>query len=160
MLTVFDLPVSQPPRLLYQVRLLVGRHQPDRVHLQGRLEALHQLGQRCVRTPRLARVSLSEKSLLSPAFLLTVLCTRRFIDATPSAELEPITEDYVQSDEVDMGMTYQELSVYGRLRKQQKMGPYSMFVKLTSEWGTRLSPVEVGFSFARLCSLAVLSTRN
>lgn len=42
-----------------------------------------------------------------------------------------------------MGMTYQELSVYGRLRKQEKMGPYSMFVKLTSEWGSRLSPVEV-----------------
>lgn len=61
-----------------------------------------------------------------------------------------------------MGMTYQELSVYGRLRKQQKMGPYSMFVKLTSEWGTRLSPVEVGFLFscsARLCSRC-LSTRD
>lgn len=45
-----------------------------------------------------------------------------------------------------MGMTYAELSVYGRLRKQEKMGPYSMFVKLTTEWGSRLSPTEV-----RLC---------
>lgn len=42
-----------------------------------------------------------------------------------------------------MGMTYQELSAYGRLRKQEKRGPYSMYIKLTSEWGTRLSPTEV-----------------
>lgn len=35
----------------------------------------------------------------------------------PTAELEPLREDYVQSDEADMGMTYEELSVYGRLRK-------------------------------------------
>ncbi|EOD49513.1 putative glutamine-dependent nad(+) synthetase protein [Neofusicoccum parvum UCRNP2] len=40
-----------------------------------------------------------------------------FINATPTAELEPITKDYVQSDEADMGMTYDELSVFGRLRK-------------------------------------------
>ncbi|BGP56681.1 hypothetical protein JCM8202_001299 [Rhodotorula sphaerocarpa] len=66
-----------------------------------------------------------------------------FLDATPTAELEPTTEDYVQSDEIDMGMTYQELSAYGRLRKQEKRGPYSMFIKLTSEWGTRLSPTEI-----------------
>jgi NAD+ synthase (glutamine-hydrolysing) len=63
----------------------------------------------------------------------------------PSAELIPIGEDNaVQSDEVEMGMTYDELSVYGRLRKVEKCGPYSMFGKLVQEWGTRLSPVEVG----------------
>jgi len=74
-----------------------------------------------------------------------------FIDAPPTAELEPITDDYTQSDEVvsvtssngysaipsitfmslsdivqDMGMSYNELSVYGRLRKVEKLGPYSM----------------------------------
>ncbi len=37
--------------------------------------------------------------------------------AKPTAELEPITENYVQEDEVDMGMSYDELSVFGRLRK-------------------------------------------
>ena len=42
------------------------------------------------------------------------------VKATPTAELEPTTENYVQSDEVDMGMTYQELSVFGRLRKIQR----------------------------------------
>ncbi|MCI28499.1 glutamine-dependent NAD(+) synthetase-like, partial [Trifolium medium] len=30
-------------------------------------------------------------------------------------------------DEVDMGMTYSELSVYGRLRKIFRRGPVSMF---------------------------------
>lgn len=32
-----------------------------------------------------------------------------------------------QLDEVDMGMTYEELSVYGRLRKIFRCGPVSMF---------------------------------
>ena len=75
-----------------------------------------------------------------------------FIDAPPTAELEPITDDYTQSDEVvsaktlstlykspfrslvwacltkfkDMGMSYNELSMYGRLRKVDKLGPYGM----------------------------------
>ena len=33
----------------------------------------------------------------------------------------------LQLDEVDMGMTYEELSVYGRLRKVFRRGPVSMF---------------------------------
>jgi hypothetical protein len=40
-------------------------------------------------------------------------------------------------------MTYDELSVYGRLRKLNKLGPYGMFTKLCSEWGHMLSPVQV-----------------
>lgn len=59
---------------------------------------------------------------------------REFLDATPTAELEPITENYVQSDEVDMGMTYEELSSFGRLRKVEKCGPEAMFMKLYHEW--------------------------
>ncbi|GAA6035581.1 hypothetical protein JCM8097_004912 [Rhodosporidiobolus ruineniae] len=75
------------------------------------------------------------------AFDLPIL--HDFLNATPTAELEPTTEDYVQSDEIDMGMTYEELSVYGRLRKQEKMGPYGMFTKLATpgEWGSRLTPI-------------------
>lgn len=57
-----------------------------------------------------------------------------FLEATPTAELEPITKDYVQSDEVDMGMTYDELLRFGRLRKVDKCGPYTMFIKLYHEW--------------------------
>lgn len=59
---------------------------------------------------------------------------RHFLDATPTAELEPITDTYVQSDEIDMGMTYDELSRFGRLRKVDKCGPVAMFVKLYHEW--------------------------
>ncbi|KAH9479450.1 glutamine-dependent NAD(+) synthetase [Psilocybe cubensis] len=75
------------------------------------------------------------------SFNLPIL--RSFLDAVPTAELEPITETYVQSDEADMGMTYDELSVFGRLRKIEKCGPYSSFTKLVHEWGSFLSPVQI-----------------
>lgn len=66
-----------------------------------------------------------------------------FLNATPTAELEPITKDYVQSDEIDMGMTYEELSVFGYLRKVDKCGPYSMFLKLFHMWSPRLTPAQI-----------------
>lgn len=68
-----------------------------------------------------------------------------FLTATPTAELEPITKDYVQSDEVDMGMTYDELSVYGTLRKNYKLGLFSMWEHLSRVWGRErgLNPREV-----------------
>uniref|UniRef100_A0A2R5L8C7 Glutamine-dependent NAD(+) synthetase n=1 Tax=Ornithodoros turicata TaxID=34597 RepID=A0A2R5L8C7_9ACAR len=54
---------------------------------------------------------------------------------TPTAELTPLQNGQcVQSDEVDMGMTYEELSAFGRLRKQLCCGPYSMFEKLVYSW--------------------------
>ncbi|KAK3030637.1 hypothetical protein RJ639_035841 [Escallonia herrerae] len=63
--------------------------------------------------------------------------------APPTAELEPIRANYSQLDEVDMGMTYEELSVYGRLRKVFRCGPVSMFKNLCYKWGTKLTPSEV-----------------
>ncbi|GMM32918.1 glutamine-dependent NAD(+) synthetase [Saccharomycopsis crataegensis] len=72
-----------------------------------------------------------------------------FLNATPTAELEPITKDYVQSDEIDMGMTYEELSVFGRLRKVNKCGPYSMFLKLYHEWSPKLTPEEIAVKVKR-----------
>ncbi|KAJ6621395.1 hypothetical protein B0H10DRAFT_2018358 [Mycena sp. CBHHK59/15] len=66
-----------------------------------------------------------------------------FLNAVPTAELEPITDTYVQADEADMGMTYDELSVFGRLRKVEKCGPYSTFTKLVHEWGSFLSPLQI-----------------
>ncbi|SSD60446.1 probable Glutamine-dependent NAD(+) synthetase [Saccharomycodes ludwigii] len=66
-----------------------------------------------------------------------------FLKATPTAELEPITKDYVQSDEIDMGMTYDELGVFGSLRKIDKCGPYSMFLKLLHLWTPKLTPRQV-----------------
>ncbi|KAH9719052.1 glutamine-dependent NAD(+) synthetase [Citrus sinensis] len=65
--------------------------------------------------------------------------------APPTAELEPIPQTesnptlcMKQLDEVDMGMTYEELSVYGRLRKVFHCGP-----NLCYRWGARLTPSEV-----------------
>ncbi|TPX50418.1 NAD+ synthase (glutamine-hydrolysing) [Synchytrium endobioticum] len=66
-----------------------------------------------------------------------------FLDAPATAELEPITESYVQEDEVDMGMTYKELYVYGTLRKVARCGPFSMFTKLLQKWATTISPLEI-----------------
>ena len=68
---------------------------------------------------------------------------QEFLDATPTAELEPIESDYVQSDEVDMGMTYFQLSAMGKLRKVQKMGPLGMFRRLVHDWKEDLAPKEV-----------------
>ncbi|XP_050925377.1 glutamine-dependent NAD(+) synthetase isoform X2 [Lates calcarifer] len=75
-------------------------------------------------------------------FQLTAL--RGILAAPPTAELEPLTDGQVsQTDEVDMGMTYSELSVIGRLRKISKCGPFSMFCKLIHMWKDALSPTEV-----------------
>ena len=69
-------------------------------------------------------------------------CLTEIVEAPPTAELEPLTETHVQEDEADMGMTYAELSRFGRLRKIQRCGPVSMFEKLVHEW-THLAPGEV-----------------
>ncbi|BCR89511.1 glutamine-dependent NAD(+) synthetase [Aspergillus chevalieri] len=66
-----------------------------------------------------------------------------FLHATPTAELEPITSTYVQSDEADMGVTYAELSTFGYLRKIAKAGPWSMYEKLLHLWGNEYSPREI-----------------
>ncbi|KAL3883279.1 hypothetical protein ACJMK2_029562 [Sinanodonta woodiana] len=64
--------------------------------------------------------------------------------APPTAELEPLADGKIaQTDEQDMGMTYEELSVYGILRKIHHCGPYSMFCKLVQMWGDKLSPQQV-----------------
>jgi len=58
------------------------------------------------------------------------------VSAVPTAELEPSSENYSQTDEEDMKMSYEELGIYGRLRKLERCGPVSMFVKLAREWTT------------------------
>ncbi|XP_011138407.1 probable glutamine-dependent NAD(+) synthetase isoform X1 [Harpegnathos saltator] len=65
------------------------------------------------------------------------------LQAPPTAELEPLQEGQLaQLDEVDMGMTYKELSIFGRLRKQNCAGPFSMFCRLVHLWD-HISPKEV-----------------
>ena len=50
--------------------------------------------------------------------------------APPTAELVPRDAGYEQTDEVEMGMTYAELGIFGRLRKISLCGPVDMFRKL------------------------------
>jgi NH3-dependent NAD+ synthetase len=119
------------------VQLFKCRLEPNWWNLQNRSQAFHSL------RSDLVRLADSVKVTQRPRYGDTKL-TFSFLDAIPSAELIPIGEDKaVQSDEVEMGMTYDELSVYGRLRKVEKCGPYSMFGKLIQEWGTFLSPLQV-----------------
>lgn len=51
-----------------------------------------------------------------------------------------------QNDEDDMGMSYADLSIYGRLRKISRCGPLTMFRRCMELWGTHgagLSPLQV-----------------
>jgi len=64
-------------------------------------------------------------------------------EAPPTAELEPIRDNYVQTDEEDMGMSYEELGVYGRLRKIARLGPVEMYKRLLHEWRDRASPAVI-----------------
>ena len=65
---------------------------------------------------------------------------QEIVDAPPTAELRPMTNDdngeveHSQTDEEDMGMTYEELGYFGRLRKISRCGPVSMFMKLCAKW--------------------------
>ncbi len=47
---------------------------------------------------------------------------------------EEAEEEHSQIDEEDMAMSYQELGIYGRLRKIERCGPVSMFLKLVQAW--------------------------
>lgn len=42
-----------------------------------------------------------------------------------------------------MGMTYAELTVFGKLRKEHGCGPFAMFCKLIHMWGDKMSPEQV-----------------
>eukprot|EP00192_Tetraselmis_astigmatica_P007759 CAMPEP_0117672142 /NCGR_PEP_ID=MMETSP0804-20121206/13736_1 /TAXON_ID=1074897 /ORGANISM="Tetraselmis astigmatica, Strain CCMP880" /LENGTH=695 /DNA_ID=CAMNT_0005480703 /DNA_START=32 /DNA_END=2119 /DNA_ORIENTATION=- len=65
------------------------------------------------------------------------------VEATPTAELEPLTEGACgQTDEADMGMSYEELGIYGRLRKISRCGPVSMYRTLVHLW-SHCTPTQV-----------------
>lgn len=87
--------------------------------------------------------------------------------APPSPYPSPLTptpppQKQVQSDEVDMQMTYAQLSRFGTLRKVNKLGPYGVFLVLQKEWGGgeggRMTPREVAhkvklfFHFFQVCA--------
>lgn len=60
--------------------------------------------------------------------------------ATP--ELVPVLDNKNQVSEEDMGMSFEELGVFGRLRKIDKCGPMGMYEKLIVTW-SHLLPSEV-----------------
>lgn len=62
--------------------------------------------------------------------------------ASPSAELAPADEAGPQSDEREIGLTYEELSRLGYLRKVERCGPLETFERLVHEWRP-LAPREV-----------------
>ena len=68
---------------------------------------------------------------------------QEFLDATPSAELTPHDPNAPQADEEEMGLTYEELSVLGRLRKEHRLGAVSMFDRLLHDWRDLHKPREI-----------------
>jgi len=66
-----------------------------------------------------------------------------FLNAVPSAELIPLQEGRVQTDEEEMGLTYEQLSKFGKLRKIDKLGPWSTYLRLLSDWGDTKTPSEI-----------------
>ncbi|KAL3108183.1 hypothetical protein niasHT_016374 [Heterodera trifolii] len=57
------------------------------------------------------------------------------IDSVPTAELRPLKDgQIVQTDEAEIGLTYRELSTFGKLRRPGCSGPYRMFQELVHIW--------------------------
>ncbi|CAL8114058.1 unnamed protein product [Orchesella dallaii] len=65
----------------------------------------------------------------------------QIVEAPPTAELCPLETN--QTDEQDMGMTYEELSYYGKLRKPLACGPFSMMARLIHLWKDKHEPREI-----------------
>ena len=59
--------------------------------------------------------------------------------------------EHSQLDEADMGMSYAELSWYGKLRKVQRCGPLSMYTRLLTAGGiwAPLGPAEIAAKVKR-----------
>ena len=72
------------------------------------------------------------------AFSLPIL--GEFLDAPPTGELEPRRSYRVESDEKDMGMTYEEIFTMAKLRKEECMGPVAMFERLLVDWRDEKAP--------------------
>ncbi|KID87764.1 glutamine-dependent NAD(+) synthetase [Metarhizium guizhouense ARSEF 977] len=61
-----------------------------------------------------------------------------FLEARPSAELLPLSAgEQDDESESEMGFTYDELSTFGILRKVEKLGPWSCYLRLLVEWQDR-----------------------
>ncbi|KAI5464958.1 NAD+ synthase [Mariannaea sp. PMI_226] len=75
-----------------------------------------------------------------------------FIEARPSAELLPLSAgEQDDESESEMGLTYAELSTFGILRKVEKLGPWSSYLRLLVEWQDRpgFGPQEIAAKVIR-----------
>ncbi|KAI1611005.1 glutamine-dependent NAD(+) synthetase [Exophiala viscosa] len=75
-----------------------------------------------------------------------------FLEARPSAELLPLSAgEQDDESESEMGLTYDELSTFGVLRKVEKLGPWSSYLRLLVEWQDRpgFGPKEVATKVER-----------
>ncbi len=57
--------------------------------------------------------------------------------------------EHSQLDEEEMGMSYEELGWFGRLRKISRCGPVNMYRKLVVIWGDTCSPADVAAKVKR-----------
>ncbi|KAH7707703.1 Protein QNS-1 b [Aphelenchoides avenae] len=74
------------------------------------------------------------------------------IDSIPTAELRPLVEgEVVQTDEDEIGLTYEELSVLGRLRRPGCHGPYGMFLAVLPIWSDKYTVEQIGEKVIRFC---------
>lgn len=85
--------------------------------------------------------------------ILTVVASPELVPVDKSKEKEG--KAAIQDDEVAIGMTYDDLNIFGRLRKTENLGPVSMFLKLCQEKiGKNIIVIEQNKSKAKNPSLA------
>ena len=134
-------------RLRHKIRLLVRRPQSDRLHLQARSQRISALRpqESAVFEPRKVRTRLwppPPRACSWRIFDKREIC--RIINSVPTAELRPMKDgEVVQTDEDEIGLTYEELAVIGEIRRPGGCGPYRMFLRLASEWSDRYTKREV-----------------
>lgn len=78
-----------------------------------------------------------KKFLIYAHEILNIKSLKDILEIKPSAELRPGNGNIIQTDEEDLGVTYDELAIMGQLRKDYKCGPYSMFRRLIKLWSDK-----------------------
>jgi NAD+ synthase (glutamine-hydrolysing) len=70
--------------------------------------------------------------------------------APASAELQPLENGtQTQTSEDEMGLSYEELDVFSRLRLNQRCGPVSMYQKVSRLWQDHMSPRRIADTVKR-----------
>lgn len=77
-----------------------------------------------------------------PSASTSVSAPSAVVASASTADATPKKLAHQQLDEADMGMSYEELGWFGRLRKIHRCGPLSMYHKLRAQW-SHLTPRQV-----------------